>query len=136
MALNAVSAFALIWTKNYYLNSALIILIISTSACGTNICAVVGDLFPTHLRYDSGIHIFFNFFKIFFFPISRAMALSLIIMFSRFGGVIGSNVTAAMIYNLCSSLYFLNFLLLFVSMCFVYIVLRKCELVKSNKIVI
>lgn len=91
----------------------MIILLISTSACGTNISAVVGDLFPTHLR---------------------AMAISLIIMFSRFGGVIGSNITAAMIYSMCTELYIFNFLLLFGSTCVVYVVLRKCELVKTNKL--
>lgn len=54
------------------------------------------------------------------------MAISLIVMCSRLGGIIGTNVTAAMIYDLCEALYGLNFGLSLCTTVAVYFILRKC----------
>lgn len=131
LTFNTIAAFCLMWSKNYYLNATLIIIITSTSACSTNICAIVSDLFPTHLKYSCK-NIIQKTVDYYFCLSFRVMSLSLMITFTRLGGIIGSNITAAMIYGLCSTLYGLNFILLSSATIVLYFILRKCELAKQR----
>lgn len=55
------------------------------------------------------------------------MAINLIVMCSRLGAIIGTNVTAAMIYNFCQTLYGINLALSIGTTITVYFVLRRCN---------
>lgn len=46
------SYFGLILGKEFHLNSMFMILVISTLCCAAILSGVVGDLFPTHLRFN------------------------------------------------------------------------------------
>lgn len=45
------AGFALIWTDNFYVNTALIIALLSSGNNGSILSAVSADLFPTHFKY-------------------------------------------------------------------------------------
>lgn len=52
------SGLAIIWTNQFYVNTVLMILHMSTIICCTVLCGVFGDLFPTHLRYFMRVYNF------------------------------------------------------------------------------
>lgn len=51
LMISMLSAMTVIWTNIFYVNTAFMILLISTVVCSSVVCGVFGDLFPTHLRY-------------------------------------------------------------------------------------
>lgn len=50
LLVSAISAIALLWTQNYYLNIYLMIVAISCGNCAGILVAVSADLFPTNFK--------------------------------------------------------------------------------------
>lgn len=51
LVIAAVSALAMVWTNQFYLNVAMAILMLTCGNAGNILSAVAADLFPTHFKY-------------------------------------------------------------------------------------
>lgn len=60
------------------------------------------------------------------------MAVSLMMMVGRFSGAMGSNFTAALIYNYCETLYKIYFALILGTAIVTYLILKKQENPRLN----
>lgn len=51
LVIAAVSALAMVWTNQFYMNVAMAILMLTCGNAGNILSAVAADLFPTHFKY-------------------------------------------------------------------------------------
>ncbi|KAJ6635070.1 Synaptic vesicle glycoprotein 2B [Pseudolycoriella hygida] len=100
-----------IFGNEFYLNTFLMIVMLSCVNCGNILCAVASDLFPTHYK---------------------GMALSLIIMFARLGAVTGGNVVGALLFKQCNAIFYSIAAILLIATGISYIIMTKVDSIMAR----
>lgn len=95
-----------IFGNEFYLNTFLMIVLLTCGNCGSIMLAVASDLFPTNYK---------------------GMALCLIMMFGRIGAVVGGNIVASLLFTQCNVIFYISASVLLVAMGMSLVVMKKAD---------